>query len=148
MTTDGEGATFGIGVVRARVAPDDIAPDGSEIRLLVAEAEGITRASVCEVTLPAGAVSNAVWHRQVEEVWYILEGSGDVWRCPPGVQSGVARPVAVGPGDTLTIPTGWTFQFRASDEGRLRFLCVTCPPWSGPEEAQPDRANAYWTATV
>jgi mannose-6-phosphate isomerase-like protein (cupin superfamily) len=57
-----------------------------------------------------------------------------VWRCPPGAEAG---PVAVGPGDTLVIPAGWAFQFAADAHGALRFLCYTCPPWPGPEEALP-----------
>lgn len=135
-------------VRRARAEPDAIAPDGSEIRLLAGEADGIKRASACEVTLPAGAVSKPVWHKQVEEVWYILEGSGNVWRCPPGTAPALANPVEVTPGDAVTIPTGWRFQFRAGAEGRLRFLCVTCPPWPGADEAQPAPDGGYWTVTV
>ena len=55
---------------------DVIAPDGSEIRLLVDQRHEATRASLVEVRLPAGAVSRPVWHRTVEEIWYVLEGQG------------------------------------------------------------------------
>ncbi len=147
MTSDRRGERIVLGVARARAAPDAIAPDGSEIRLLVGEADGIKGASACEVTLSAGDVSKPVWHRHVEEVWYVLEGRGDVWRCPPGAQPAEAEPTAVEPGDALAIPTGWRFQFRASRESRLRFLCVTCPPWPGADEAQPAPEGGYWTAT-
>jgi mannose-6-phosphate isomerase-like protein (cupin superfamily) len=135
-------------VTRASDMPDVIAPDGSEIRLLAGEAQGIRRASACEVTLPAGQVSKPVWHRQVEEVWYILEGDGMVWRCPPGMAPAEAHPVTVGPGDALTIPTGWRFQFRADLAGKLRFLCVTTPPWPGADEAQPAPERGLWPPTI
>ena len=49
-------------------------PDGSEIRSLIDDRHGATRGSLVEVTLPAGQVSRSVWHRTVEEVWYVLEG--------------------------------------------------------------------------
>ena len=126
---------------RAAREPDAIAPDGSEIRLLATA----TRASVCEVRLPAGAVSRPVYHRSVEEIWYVLEGCGRVWRCPP---DSVAEPIDVAPGDTLVIPTGWRFQFSAAPDSALRFLCFTDPPWPGPEEAQPAESGALGEATV
>src|SRR5579884_1725609 len=122
-------------VGHASIVPDTLAPDGSEIRLLVGAEQAAARASLCEVTLPTGQVSRPVWHRRVEEIWYVLEGHGEVWRCPPEASPEEVQPVAVGPGDALTIPTRWRFQFRASAEGPLRFLCYTCPPWPGPDEA-------------
>ncbi len=128
--------------------PDATAPDGSEIRLLVDAQHAATKASLCEVTLPAGQVSRPVWHRTVEEIWYILEGQGQVWRCPPGHESNAIDPVLVGPGNALTIPTGWRFQFSAEDAAPLRFLCYTSPPWPGPDEAQPAEHGGLGKGTV
>jgi mannose-6-phosphate isomerase-like protein (cupin superfamily) len=110
--------------------PDAIAPDGSEIRYRVRDAR---RASLVEVTLPAGAISRPVRHRTVEEIWYFLSGRGEVWLREPG-SAGSVR--AVEPGATVVIPTGWGFQFRALGEAPLRFLCYTAPPWPGDEEAE------------
>ena len=128
--------------------PDAPAPDGSEIRLLVDGRHAATKASLCEVTLPAGQVSRPVWHQTVEEIWYVLEGQGQVWRCPPDHESNAIEPVAVGPGDALTIPTGWRFQFSAEDAAPLRFLCYTSPPWPGPDEAQPAERGGLGDTTV
>ena len=130
---------------RAADAPDVIAPDGSEIRLLAASAQGATRASLCEVRLSPGAVSRPVYHRSVEEIWYVLAGRGQVWRCPPGAE---AEPVDVRPGDTLVIPIGWRFQFRAAPDAGLRFLCYTSPPWPGPDEGQAADAGSLGEPTV
>ncbi len=118
-------------------APDARAPDGSEIRLLVAH-EGT---SACEVLLPAGGVSIPVRHRTVQEIWYFLEGEGEVWRQAPGRE---ARAVRVGPGSSLTIPLGCRFQFRNTGSGDLRFLCVTTPPWPGEEEAIVEPNHTIW----
>ncbi len=128
--------------------PDATAPDGSEIRLLVDGRHAATKASLCEVTLPAGQVSRPVWHQTVEEIWYVLAGQGQVWRCPSGHDSGAIEPVLVGPGDALTIPTGWRFQFSAEDAAPLRFLCYTSPPWPGPDEAQPAERGGLGEGTV
>jgi mannose-6-phosphate isomerase-like protein (cupin superfamily) len=133
------------GVRRRREAYDDIAPDGSEIRLLVGAAEAATKAGLCEVTLAAGEVSRPVWHQTVEEIWYVLEGIGEVWRSQPNQSD--AAPVKVAKGDALTIPTGWYFQFSASPAGPLRFLCYTVPPWPGPDEAKPAKRGGLGQPT-
>ena len=119
---------------RRGAAADAIAPDGSEIRLLVDGRHGAGRSSMVEVTLPAGEVSRPVYHRTVEEIWYILEGEGWVWRSPRGSGAGVGAQ-AVSAGDALAIPVGWSFQFAAGAGGPLRFLCHTTPPWPGDGEA-------------
>ena len=62
-----------------------VAPDGSEVRLLLTEEHRATRCSMVEVYLEPGAVSRPVRHRTVEEAWYVIEGEGEVWRCHPDV---------------------------------------------------------------
>ena len=130
---------------RASREPDTIAPDGSEIRLLADRAQGATRASLCEVRLGAGAVTRPISHRSVEEIWYVLEGRGQVWRAPRGAPGDT---IDVGPGDAIVIPTGWRFQFRAAGNDDLRFLCYTSPPWPGPEEAEPATPGGLGPPTV
>ncbi len=114
---------------------DAIAPDGSEIRLLADERHFASRSSLVEVTLPAGQISRPVYHRTVEEIWYVLEGRGRVWRCPPDADTTSVQPQDVWPGDTLVIPIGWRFQFASAPDAALRFLCHTTPPWPGDDEA-------------
>ncbi len=135
-------------VGRRNPEADAAAPDGSGVRLLVDHRHGAARASLCEVTLPAGQVSRPVWHHRVEEVWYILEGHGQVWRRHPSPSPSAVAPVPVGPGDALTIPVNWRFQFSAGNCEPLRFLCYTSPPWPGPEEAQPAEQGGLGEATV
>jgi mannose-6-phosphate isomerase-like protein (cupin superfamily) len=124
---------------RRAEAPDTLAPDGSEIRLLV-EHDG---SSMCEVCLPPGGVSIPVRHRTVQEIWYFLEGEGEVWRQAP---EGAAEVVAVSPGLALTISLGCRFQFRNTGSGLLRFLCVTTPPWPGEAEAIVEPKAGAWAS--
>ena len=129
--------------------PDVTAPDGSEIRLLIDQRHAAEGASMVEVTLPAGQVSRPVYHRTVEEVWYVLQGAGQVWRCPPGAAEPLLVPALyVELGDALVIPAGWMFQFSADESGDLRFLCLTMPPWPGNDEAQPAGAGGLGSPTV
>ena len=133
---------------RRAAQPDATAPDGSEIRLLADGRNAATKSSMVEVILPAGQVSRPVYHRTVEEIWYILEGEGHVWRCPPDGDPASVPPQAVSPGDALVIPTGWRFQFAAGPDGPLRFLCHTTPPWPGEDEAVRAEHGGLGEATV
>jgi mannose-6-phosphate isomerase-like protein (cupin superfamily) len=105
------------------------APDTSEIRCLVIGDRG----GFAHCVLPAGAVSVAVKHRSVEEIWFVLEGRGEIWR---GIGSeGRIDPLAAG--DSLRIPPDTAFQFRAAKEADLKILIATMPPWPGRQEAIP-----------
>ena len=113
---------------------DLLAPDGSEIRLLSAAKAG----SMVHCTLPPGAVSKAVRHRTVEEIWFFLQGRGQVWRRRGDEET----TVEVGPGVSLTIETGDHFQFRNSGIEDLCFIIATMPPWPGEHEAV--RVGDHW----
>jgi mannose-6-phosphate isomerase-like protein (cupin superfamily) len=115
--------------MRPAPAPDALAPDGSEIRLLPVLDGG----SMVHCTLPAGGVSRAVAHRTVEELWFFIAGEGEVWRR----RGALEETVTVAPGIALTIPLGTHFQFRNTGSGPLEFIIVTMPPWPGDDEATP-----------
>ena len=117
---------------------DATAPDGTAVRLLPSLAGG----SMAHFELPAGAVSHAVTHRTVEEIWFVVGGKGSIWRLQAGVES--IDPLA--PGTALTIPLGTAFQFRAEDGAPLAFVAITMPPWPGMDEARP--VAGPWAPTV
>ena len=118
--------------------PDVMAPDGSEVRILCSMARG----SMAHFTLPPGAVSIAVAHRTIEEVWYFVSGRGRMWRRLDGAE----ETVEVRPGLSLTIPIGAHFQFRSDGDEPLAAVGVAMPPWPGPDEAYP--VEGPWQATV
>lgn len=112
---------------QAAAIPDAIAPDGSEVRLLCAG----PRASLALFTLPPGAVARAVVHRTVEELWYVVGGTGRIWRR----QQGQEEIVALQPGGSISLPIGTSFQFRCDGADSLVVVGATMPPWPGAEEA-------------
>jgi mannose-6-phosphate isomerase-like protein (cupin superfamily) len=119
-------------------APDAIAPDGSEVRLLGASARG----SMAAFRLAPGAVSKAVAHRTVEEIWHFIAGQGRMWR-----RLGEAEEVTeVRSGVSITIPIGMYFQFRCDGSKPLEAVAVTMPPWPGADEAYP--VPGTWESTV
>ena len=107
--------------------PTVTAPDGSDVRVLLALAAG----SMAHFELAAGRVARAVVHRTVEEVWYIVAGRGEMWRR----QGDREETVPLAPGICLTLPVGTQFQFRASPSERVAAVAVTMPPWPGEGEA-------------
>jgi mannose-6-phosphate isomerase-like protein (cupin superfamily) len=108
-------------------APDAVAPDGSDVRVLLQLARG----GMAHFELAAGGVSRAVAHHSVDEIWYILRGQGRIWRR----QEGREETVPLGPGTCVSIPVGTHFQFRCTSGDPLAVVAVTMPPWPGPEEA-------------
>lgn len=125
-------------IKRLGANPDATAPDGTAVRLLLSLDGG----SMAHFELPAGAVSHAVTHRTVEEIWYVVVGRGSLWRRSQGAE----RIEALAPGVAVTIPLGTEFQFRADEDGPLAFVAITMPPWPGMEEAA--AVEGPWAPTV
>jgi mannose-6-phosphate isomerase-like protein (cupin superfamily) len=123
------GHNRGVVFETARVAPDYdvLAPDGSEIRLLVQ----VSRGSMVHCTLRPGQVTRAVRHRGVEEAWFCTAGSGDLWRRSFDAE----QIVSLQPGTAVSIPPGTEFQFRATADQPLEVVITTMPPWPGEDEA-------------
>lgn len=118
--------------------PDAIAPDGSEVRVLLSVGGG----SVAHFELGPGETSVAVTHRTVEEVWYFLTGRGEMWR-KLDRQEAVVEVTA---GLCITIPVGTRFQFRAVGYEPLAAVGMTIPPWPGGNEAA--IVSGPWDPTV
>ena len=94
--------------------------DGSEIRELLAHRNSAIRnQSLAEARLPAGASTTPHHHVRTEEIYYILEGEGQMR------VGGETREVTVG--YAIAIPPGWTH--RSANTGRkvLKFLCCCAP---------------------
>jgi mannose-6-phosphate isomerase-like protein (cupin superfamily) len=107
--------------------PTVVAPDGSDVRVLL----GLSGGSMAHFELPCGAVSKAVTHRTVEEIWFVVAGSGEMWR----KQGEKEEVISLVPGLCLTIPLGAHFQFRAAATSSISAVAITMPPWPGEGEA-------------
>ena len=115
------------GTKRLPKGRDAVAPDGSDVRILL-ELKG---GGMAHFQLPPGQTSIAVTHRTVEEIWFFLSGRGEMWR----KQGEREEIVPVEAGVCLTIPLGTHFQFRSFGPEPLAALGVTLPPWPGTDEA-------------
>lgn len=109
-------------------APTSVAPDGSDVRVLL----GLKSGGMAHFELAAGETSTAVTHRSVEEIWVFVSGRGEMWRR----QGSREEIVTVEPGVCVTIPLGTHFQFRSLGPQALGAVAVTMPPWPGPDEAK------------
>lgn len=113
--------------MRLPANPTVVAPDGSDVRVLL----GLPAGSMAHFELAAGQVAQAVMHRTVDEVWFVLAGRGQMWR----KQGEREESVTLEPGVCLTIPVGTHFQFRASPAESVSAVAITMPPWPGEGEA-------------
>jgi mannose-6-phosphate isomerase-like protein (cupin superfamily) len=112
---------------RLPMARDDVAPDGSDVRILL----GLKGGGMAHFELGPNQVSTAVTHRTVEEIWFFVSGRGQMWR-KDGSRTEI---VDVYPGVCLTIPLGVHFQFRSFGFEPLAAIGITMPPWPGEGEA-------------
>jgi mannose-6-phosphate isomerase-like protein (cupin superfamily) len=122
--------------LRLPVEPTAVAPDGSDVRVLLALSGG----SMAHFTLAPDSTSLAVRHRTAEELWYMLSGRGQMWRR----QGECGDVTELAPGTCLTIPTGVSFQFRNTGQEPLTMVAVTMPPWPGEHEAEFVSGNPNW----
>ena len=90
--------------------------DGSTIRELMRAGEQ----SLAEASLAPGQATERHYHAASEELYYLLDGEGEM-----EVDGERAR---VGPGDAILIPPGARHQITADATG-LRFLCCCSPPY-------------------
>jgi mannose-6-phosphate isomerase-like protein (cupin superfamily) len=119
-------------------APLVVAPDGSDVRVLLRLAGG----SMAHFALAPGRLSRAVRHRTVSEIWFVLAGRGEMWR-----DAGDGGSVEIlEPGVCLTIPAGTAFQFRSLGDQALAAVAITMPPWPGDDEAIPVAGCPDWAA--
>jgi len=118
---------------------DAVAPDGSDVRVLLSLAAG----SMAHFELAPGQTSKAVTHRSVEEIWFVLSGRGEMWRAQTDQTEMI---VPVESGVCLTIPLGTHFQFRSLGAEPLCAVGVTMPPWPGDTEAV--EVSGKWEPTV
>ena len=103
--------------VNAKVIPT---PHGSEIRPLIDRTtSAITQCSLAEEVLPPGCAVTPHHHRQLEEVYYILEGQG--------VMSVGDSEQEVGAGDAIYIPSDHRHTLKNTGTEVMKILLVCGP---------------------
>jgi len=100
-----------------------VTADRSTIRSLLDRTTAPVRhQSLAEATIGAGAATTRHYHRAAEEIYFLLEGCGEI-----EVDGARAR---VGPGDAILIPPGAWHQLTADPETDIRMLCCCSPPYA------------------
>jgi len=96
--------------------------DGSEIRELLAHRNSVIRKqSLAEARLPVGGSTQAHYHPETEEIYYITHGTG---RMKIGEE---VQKVEVG--DAIAIPPGAPHKIWNNGTETLRFLCCCAPAY-------------------
>ena len=104
------------------VAEAFVTADGSTIRELSGLPTGGTvKQSLAEASLEPGQVTQCHYHRESEEIYFVLEGEGEL-----NLDGEQAR---IGPGDAVPIPPGAWHELRNTGKGPLRILCCCAPPY-------------------
>jgi mannose-6-phosphate isomerase-like protein (cupin superfamily) len=109
-------------VRRLAEAAPFVTKDGSTIRELLGLPTSplVRNQSLAEATLDPGQATERHYHRESEEIYFLLEGGGTL------EVDGEARDV--GPGDAILIPPAAWHTLRAGPDG-ARLLCCCAPPY-------------------
>ena len=96
--------------------------DGSTIRELLAHRNsGIRNQSLAEARLPPGNSTIPHHHKKTEEIYYILQGRGEM------ILANEKQDVV--PGDAIAIPPGVPHQIINHTSELLIFLCCCAPAY-------------------
>jgi len=117
---------------------DATSPAGADIRFIMDGSTG----NMIHSTVPPGQINRATIHATVSEFWYILEGSGEIWR--KNATDEKITPLQAG--TSIDIPVGTQFQYRNTSTLNLKFICIAMPPWPGDSEAS--FVEGPWTPSV
>jgi mannose-6-phosphate isomerase-like protein (cupin superfamily) len=99
-----------------------VTADGSTIRELCGLPTGGTvNQSLAEATLEPGQTTQRHYHREAEEIYFVLEGEGEM-----ELEGDRAR---VAQGEAIPIPPGARHQIRNIGVQALRILCCCSPPY-------------------
>jgi mannose-6-phosphate isomerase-like protein (cupin superfamily) len=107
--------------------PTATAPDGSDVRVLLSSRHG----GLAHFEFPPKAISPAIRHRTVDEVWFFVHGRGRMW-----TSAGSSEGFDVFPGVCVAIPVGTSFQIRSFGHEPLAAVGATMPTWPGAGEAE------------
>ncbi len=100
---------------------------GSEIRPLVDRTtSAVTQCSLAEETLPPGRAVTPHLHRDTEEIYYVLEGGGEM---TVGEETR-----AVAAGDAIFIPRDSRHTLRNTGDRPMRIVLVCGPAFSRDDE--------------
>jgi len=95
--------------------------DGSQIRSILDRTNApVEKQSLAEAVLPPGGATERHYHKESEEFYFILEGSGTM--------EIDGERISVSNDDAVLIPAGSWHQITSSPKG-LRFLCCCAPPY-------------------
>lgn len=107
-------------IVNLEDAKPFITKDGSEIRELLAHRNSsIRNQSLAEARIPPGMTTTPHHHPRSEEIYFILQGEGQM---TIGDQSHDVRM-----GDAIAIPPGSVHKIRNTGSEILRLLCCCAP---------------------
>lgn len=109
-------------VVSAHRATVRTSETGTELRVLIDTTEvGQGRMSLAMETLKPGQHTMPHWHRELEEIYFILRGHGQL-------EIGYERRL-VGAGDAILIPVDEVHCLQNMGDDDLVLLCPVSPPW-------------------
>jgi mannose-6-phosphate isomerase-like protein (cupin superfamily) len=111
-----------LNIVNINDCPQFITKDRSKIREIMAPRNStIVRQSLAEAVVPVGGATDEHYHKDSEEIYFILSGVGEIR------VNGESASVRVG--DAIVLPAGSVHKIWNRGDSDLVFLCLCVPPY-------------------
>jgi len=109
-------------IINISDSPQFVTKDRSKIREIMAPRNSvIARQSLAEAVVPVGSATDEHYHKNSEEIYFVLSGVGEIR------VNGESAPVRVG--DAIALPPGSVHKIRNRGDSDLVFLCLCVPPY-------------------
>jgi mannose-6-phosphate isomerase-like protein (cupin superfamily) len=109
-------------IININDCPQFITKDRSKIREIIAPRNSIiARQSLAEAVVPVGNATDEHYHKDSEEIYFILSGQGEI--------RVHGESASVRAGDAIALPPGAVHKIWNRGDGDLVFLCLCAPPY-------------------
>ncbi len=109
-------------IINISDCPQFITKDRSKIREIMAPRNSIiTKQSLAEAVVPVGSATDEHYHKNSEEIYFVLSGVGEIR------VNGESASVRVG--DAVALPPGSVHKIWNRGDSDLVFLCICVPPY-------------------
>jgi mannose-6-phosphate isomerase-like protein (cupin superfamily) len=109
-------------IININDCPQFITKDRSKIREIMAPRNSIIpRQSLAEAVVPVGGATDEHYHKNSEEIYFVLSGVGEIR------VNGESASVRVG--DAIALPPKAVHKIWNRGDSDLVFLCVCVPPY-------------------
>lgn len=114
-------------IVTISDCPDYVAPDNAVAKEFMSpRVSGLKNLSIAEITIPAGVSVEKHYHKESEEIYHVVSGSGIMFLDDEESE--------LSPGQAVSIKVGQWHSIRNDKKSPLVMIVTCAPAWSAEDQ--------------